>query len=101
MPHTQARTGRIRVMEALDTQPMGAITALPAIMLPLKEAATQARVIRDKDTRVRAIEDRHSDLSLWAGVGPYPLNGIGRKRQSGGTWHAGSQSTHRRERSIG
>ena len=68
MPHIQEHTGRIQATEAMETKLMGATTALPAIMLPLKAVATQARVIRDKAIRVRPtrgkpIEDRLSDLS--------------------------------------
>jgi hypothetical protein len=81
MLHIQEHTGRTQVMEAMETKPMGAITALPAIMLPLKAVATQARVIRDKAIRVRPtrgkpIEGRLSDLSPFAGIGLHPLNGM-------------------------
>jgi hypothetical protein len=68
-------------MEAMGPKPMGAITVLPAIMLPLKGEAIRDKHTKGKDTRVRAIRDkliegRLSDLSSLAGIGPYPLNGM-------------------------
>jgi hypothetical protein len=81
MPHIQAHTGRIRVMEVMEPKPMGAITALPATMLPLKAAATRDRHIKDRDTKVRpirdkAIEGRLRDLPSLAGIGLHRLNGM-------------------------
>ena len=81
MPHIQEHTGRIQATEAMETKPMGDIMALPAIMLPLKAVAIQARVIKGRDTRVRAIRDKAiegqlRDLSSLANIGPYSLNGM-------------------------
>jgi hypothetical protein len=78
MRRTLGHTGRIQVMEAMDTKPMGAITVLPAIMLPLKAEATRDRYTKGKDTRVRAIRDKAiegqlRDLSPLARIGPEPL----------------------------
>ena len=83
MPHIQEHTGRIQATEAMETKPMGATTALPAIMPPLKAVATRDKHTKDKDTkdkdtrvraiRVKAIEVQLRDLSPLARIGPEPL----------------------------